>query len=106
MNLAIGQVWINDAGERALVVEVRDEEHPRGHGYGFGDTAIAAPIHDRQPSLDPLTVHPFDTIIICAALEHHGPKRWRFVDQTHYLPSTDGIFYLYPGAHPVPGDDQ
>jgi hypothetical protein len=82
------------------VLEVRDEEHPRGHGAGYGDTAIAAPIHDRQPCVDPMRVHPFDTIILCGALEHHGPKSWRFVDQTHYLPSADGIFYALPRSAP------
>lgn len=105
MNLAIGQIWATDDGDQALVLEVRDEDHPRGHGRGYGDTAIAAPITGRETCVDPMRVHPFDTIIICGALEHHGPKKWKFVDTTHYLPSADGIFYSYPGSHPVRGDE-
>jgi hypothetical protein len=103
VNLAIGQVWIDADGNQAVVLEVRDEQHPRGLGVGYGDSAIAAPIEDKT-CVDPMRVHPFDTIILCGALEHHGTQRWSFVESVHYLPSADGIFYAYPGTHPVRGD--
>lgn len=108
MNLAVGQVYkaIDDSapeGQEVVVVEVRDEENPKGLGIGYGDSAIATPIDRRQTFIHLATVHPFDIQILCAALPSHGPHRWQLVDDLHFE-SRRAFLYAVAGPHPV-GDD-
>jgi hypothetical protein len=92
MNLEVGQVYRSREGitKYVLVLEVRDEQHERGLGEGYGDSACAWPVDPRQRAILVDDLHPFDVHILCDRLPSHGDARWELITGVRYILGKSG----------------
>lgn len=92
MNLKLGQVYKHvSTGEHVVVLEVRDEHHPRGLGSD-GPSACAWPIRDDTVEFSAEDLHIFDCVILAPNQEHHGDKVWKLDPYVWYQDDGEGTW--------------